>query len=165
MTYNEKMKRKILRIVLWLAVILWMAVIFAFSAQSGSASTGTSDGIVDQVVEGMFGTADRNIIPDSIRIKVSFYVRKAAHFTAFMLLGILCTASLGVDVKRSLTRGAVSLGICVLYAVSDEIHQLFVPGREGRLLDVGIDSAGALCGILVFTLAAGMVRKMLNAKR
>jgi len=40
-----------------------------------------------------------------------------------------------------------SLGICVLYAVSDEVHQLFVPGRGRQVRDVLIDSAGAIVGI------------------
>lgn len=145
------MKRKTLRVVLWLAVVLWMAVIFAFSAESGGASTETSDGVVDCVVEEMFGTSDRDVLDDSVRLKVSFYVRKAAHFLAFMTLGILSSAACRTDIMKTLPACAVSFGICVLYAVSDELHQTFVPGREGRLLDVGIDSAGALCGVLVFT--------------
>lgn len=38
--------------------------------------------------------------------------------------------------------------ICILYAISDEVHQLFVPGRGGQVRDVIIDSAGAIAGIL-----------------
>ncbi len=159
------MNRKIIRITLWLAVILWMAVIFSFSAESGVASTETSDGVVDRVVEEMFGTSDRSIIPDFVRVKVTFYVRKAAHFTAFMLLGILTVSALRVDVKRFLPCGIVSFGICVLYAVSDEVHQLFVPGREGRLLDVGIDTAGALCGILLFCAVFAAVKRVRGKRR
>ncbi len=159
------MKTKILRIALWIAVVLWMAVIFSFSAESGKASTETSDGVVDQVMEEMFGTSDKGIIPDSVRTKITFFVRKTAHFTAFMLLGILTVSALRVDVKRFLPCGIVSFGICVLYAVSDEVHQLFVPGREGRLLDVGIDTAGALCGILLFCAVFAAVKRVRGRRK
>ena len=158
------MKTKILRIALWIAVVLWMAVIFAFSAESGKASTETSDGFVDRVVEEIFGTSDRDTVPDPIRLKISFLVRKAAHFTAFMLLGVLTASALRVDLKLFWLHAGVSLGICVLYAVSDEVHQLFVPGREGRLLDVGIDTAGALCGILLFCAVFAAV-KLVRGRR
>jgi hypothetical protein len=39
-------------------------------------------------------------------------------------------------------------GLCILYAITDEIHQSFVPGRSSRVLDVGIDALGALLGLL-----------------
>ena len=39
-------------------------------------------------------------------------------------------------------------GIAALYAVTDEFHQLFVPGRSGQFSDVVLDSAGALAGLL-----------------
>ena len=45
----------------------------------------------------------------------------------------------------------LSIGISFLYACSDEIHQLFVPGRSGNILDVLIDTVGASVGVLVFS--------------
>ena len=41
-----------------------------------------------------------------------------------------------------------SLLICIMYAVSDEVHQSFVIGRAGRLLDVFIDTLGSITGII-----------------
>ena len=37
--------------------------------------------------------------------------------------------------------------LCILYAISDEIHQHFIPGRSGDLLDVGIDTMGSCLGV------------------
>ncbi len=50
-----------------------------------------------------------------------------------------------------------SLLAAVLYSVSDEIHQYFVPGRACRIFDVGVDSLGALTGILAFVLAVVII--------
>lgn len=43
----------------------------------------------------------------------------------------------------------LALGICILYAISDEFHQLFVPGRGGQIRDVLIDSTGAIVGVAI----------------
>jgi VanZ family protein len=78
--------------------------------------------------------------------------RKAAHFCEYAVLLALWWRALAtrVDSRRAL---AVALGICLLYAISDEFHQTFTNGRRGRPLDVGIDVAGAL------TAAALIARK------
>ena len=47
-------------------------------------------------------------------------------------------------------RPALAVALAALYAVSDEIHQTFVEGRVGAPLDVGIDTLGALVGVLVW---------------
>ena len=49
--------------------------------------------------------------------------------------------------KRKLCLGIL---FCVCYAISDELHQLFVPGRAGRLFDVCVDGAGACFGMVIF---------------
>ena len=69
--------------------------------------------------------------------------RKAAHFTEYALLLALWWRAFAskVSERRAL---ALALGITILYAISDELHQTFVNGRAGRPLDVGIDTAGAL---------------------
>ncbi|MFP5109854.1 VanZ family protein [Neobacillus sp. C211] len=52
------------------------------------------------------------------------------------------------------------IGICVLFAVSDEFHQLFVAGRGAQVKDVFIDSAGAIVGIVIY----GIVNRFLSKK-
>jgi VanZ family protein len=53
----------------------------------------------------------------------------------------------------------LALLICVLYAISDEVHQLFVPGRGGQVKDIIIDSAGATVGIGVYLLISRVVKR------
>ncbi len=67
-------------------------------------------------------------------------LRKGAHLTEYAILGALLLRALGRELP------ALAAGLA--YAVSDEIHQAFVPGRHARLLDVVIDALGVLAGLL-----------------
>ena len=146
------MKTIVIRTVLWTLVVLWMAIIFSFSAETAEESLETSDGIVEVVVEKLLENKKDNMSVseyESFKTKVSHFVRKAAHFSAYMILGILTLSALIVHGQKNKTKAVTSLGICFLYAVSDEIHQIFVPGRAGRFSDVMIDTAGAVLGVLL----------------
>jgi VanZ family protein len=69
-------------------------------------------------------------------------LRKIAHAAEYAVLGALLLRATG---KTGL---AFTLG--ALYAVSDELHQSFVPGRLGSPLDVAIDAAGVAVGIVLW---------------
>jgi VanZ family protein len=69
-------------------------------------------------------------------------LRKLAHLAEYALLGAL--------LLRACRRPAVALALATLYAVSDEVHQVFVEGRHGAPLDVAIDAFGALVGLLAW---------------
>ncbi|MGI6228010.1 MAG: VanZ family protein [Peptococcales bacterium] len=133
------MKRKIYP---WVLVVLWMALIFYLSHKPATESNELSKGITKIIVE----TVEK-VTPD-VDIEVGRFnhiVRKNAHFFSYLVLGILVTNGLrSSETKRYI---GFALLICVLYAISDEIHQIYVPGRSGQIKDVVIDSAGALSGI------------------
>lgn len=145
----------------WGAVILWMALIFILSSQAAEQSAQLSNGITEVIIRIIEKLAP-NIKPDIGGI--SYFVRKNAHFIAYMVLGILASNALG---KRRPSRrpgrnsGIYAFLVCVIYAISDEVHQLFVPGRAGQAMDVLIDSAGALVGIVVFFI----FRKLCSRRR
>ena len=94
-------------------------------------------------------------------------VRKLAHYSIYTLLGFL--ASLTVGRRRLFSKK--SLGVllfCFLYACSDEIHQIFVPGRAGMFTDVLIDTSGALTGMLISMAAMWLyfrIKSRSSAKR
>jgi VanZ family protein len=69
-------------------------------------------------------------------------LRKVAHAAEFAVLGLLLMRAAG-DTRLALVGG-------ILYALSDELHQHFVPGRLGSPLDVLIDSVGVLVGVLAW---------------
>ncbi len=74
-------------------------------------------------------------------------VRKAAHIIEYLVLGSFLLSGFFSETKP---KRSVILTLCtgVLYAASDEIHQIFIPGRTASPIDVGIDTLGILAGII-----------------
>lgn len=90
-----------------------------------------------------------------------FPVRKIAHFAEYMILGVLSAAS-WFFYQEEKNRKPVSLaawGFCILFAVLDELHQAFVPGRTSSLRDVLLDSIGALCGAVLTVCIVKRIRR------
>lgn len=138
-----------IRFILWMGVVTWMAVIFFLSAQEASQSSSLSGSAIWNVVE--ITQPGFRELPreeqDSIVGKYQYIARKSAHMLAYTVLGVLCiTAFFQYSIKRGL-RAAAAFAVCVGYAGTDEVHQLFVAGRSGQITDVGIDAAGAFIGI------------------
>jgi VanZ family protein len=76
-------------------------------------------------------------------------VKKGGHLLSYALLAWLWLRALQSALPpRPLTYAV--LVIAVIYAISDEFHQTFVPGRNGTAVDVLIDSIGALFAILLW---------------
>lgn len=154
------MNKKFIITISWVLVFLWMLIIFRLSSQVAEDSNGLSLGITDLLQK----TLERFAQTDSGSL--NHLVRKGAHFSAYLLLAVLSSNAVRQSGIRGLKSLAAALGICVLYAASDEIHQLFVAGRSGQPLDVLIDSLGACVGIGIFTLVKhcrlGKNRRRLN---
>lgn len=140
----------------WTLVVLWMGLIFYLSHQAGSESSELSAGIVGFIVKLI-----RTILPFiSFDLELlHFFVRKFAHFFAYFLLGLLLIYA--VHIERLPTRRSIlfSFVFTVAYAISDEVHQLFVPGRSGELRDVLIDSFGSAVGMVVYLYGRSFFRK------
>lgn len=140
----------------WTAAAAWMAVIFILSHQPGAVSSGLSSGVTEFLLnlsQGIFKGIDTEIN------EIQFLVRKNAHFFAYLILGILLLNA--IRKKGSLQLQDIFLAIitAILYAVSDEIHQLFIDGRSGEVRDVMIDSAGAGIGIGLYCAIYRLVDK------
>jgi len=140
----------------WTAVILWMAMIFYLSNQPAVESKKLSTDVTKVIAENV-----ENVTPHK-EVNIGSFnhiVRKNAHFFVYLVLGVLVTNALK---RRGLHwYGCIGTAIllCVLYAISDEVHQVFVPGRGPHVKDVLIDSAGASVGIVVYSLI-GRISKL-----
>src|SRR5699024_2840797 len=86
-------------------------------------------------------------------------VRKGAHLSAYFILGILTMFVFEHRINSNTVQMAVAFLLGVLYAASDEVHQLFVPGSSVELREVGMGAVGALCGIIIEVLLQKMFRK------
>ena len=115
-------------------VILWMIFIFVMSSFDATSSSNQSNFIVD-------------IITSIINIKdiglLSLIIRKLAHFIEYFILGILVINFITRYDKKII----IAILLCIIYATSDEIHQIFVPGRSCQIIDIMIDSLGSIMGI------------------
>ena len=138
-----KNKNTLRRMTALLATLGWMALIFGFSAQSGEESGGLSALIsmpVTRAIVACFGTAD----PEALYLQVDGAVRTAAHFGEYAVLGGLLQMTMAAWGLPALWLPWLA---GVLYAVLDEWHQSFSPGRVCDWMDVMIDALGVLCGV------------------
>ena len=139
------MKKTIFAVLL----VLWMGFIFSMSCENAEESSNTSGQTIKVVLSAVpeFEKQPEEVKKNIIE-ELQFITRKSAHFIGYMILGILASGLIlyyGNINKKYL----LAFLICVIYAISDEIHQLFVPGRAGQVRDVLIDSAGSLLGIII----------------
>ena len=122
--------------------IIWMLVIFWFSAQVADDSQEMSDFFV-HLLDAVFSL---DIMKNEIiRDMTSFLVRKAAHMSEYAVLAILFGLTIREYKKEPWL--LLALAATAAYAETDEVHQLFVPGRSGQLKDVLIDTAGGALGL------------------
>ena len=141
--------RKIIKIIL---VVLWMGLIFMFSNDTGVASTKKSDGVIVRTVQKIIGRDLTSKEKEKVLTYLVVPVRKGAHLGVYLILGFLMISLvreyLDINTKALLT----ALFICILYACSDEVHQLFVVGRSCEVKDMIIDSVGSGVGITLYYL-------------
>lgn len=147
-------KTTVFRALSFLLLVGWMIFIFAFSSQNAEKSSQTSSGFVSAVIETVY--PQYNTLSASqqqnVTHTVTLIVRKTAHFSEYFVLGLLAFLTTVTFNKHKLCiRLATAFVFCVLYSISDEIHQHFVPGRACRLIDMLIDSAGSMTAILLLT--------------
>lgn len=156
---NGKIRMK--RILYIILLAGWMAVIFSFSARPADES--------EQMSHSVGKMAGKLLIPDyhtwseqrqeEFAARIDYPVRKGAHMTEFAILGMLLSLAAGTVNERQENAGtdrrraAAVVMAGILYAVSDEVHQLFVPGRSCQVTDVMIDSCGVILGVFFVELA------------
>lgn len=153
-------KMLFLRNLAGILAIVWMCVIFALSAQGKEESGAVSESFTYRVVSStnfFFHLDMDNARVKEIATAIEGFVRKVAHMVEYGILSVLLYIWVGQWPMRFLRRWGTAFGAATVYAATDEIHQLFVPGRAGRFSDVCIDGAGAILGIVVYVLIVKMV--------
>lgn len=140
------MKLKILNIFL---VVLSMTTIFLFSCEKASQSNVTSRSITRTVVNRVVKNKSEKEITKIVK-RSDVITRKIAHFTEYCILGLLVLNMLKDYIQIDKKTILIAIGFCLLYSISDELHQLFVSGRAGRVLDVIIDTFGSFIGTIIY---------------
>lgn len=138
-----------------LLVLAWMAIIFAFSAQDAAESSQTSQSVSYRIAKWQDrffhqGKTEEELVQQVEGMQL--IIRKGAHMSEYAVLAMLLAIHLGYYPFSKKKALLLAFGITVCYAATDEFHQVFVPGRAGRVTDVCIDSIGGLAGILAIVL-------------
>ena len=136
------------RVIFGLLTIAVMVFIFIFSCENADKSSDTSGTIVDLIVNIFYKKFNDMTLAEQTEILdlISHIIRKTAHFVIYAALGFFVFLTSGH--KRMFCRETLwVLLFCGLYAVSDEIHQYFVPGRACMIRDMLLDTCGSITGI------------------
>lgn len=129
-----------------------MGLIFYFSSRTADESAEQS-GMILEFVTKIFGDG----------AVTNFIVRKSAHCLEFTGLALLFNIALCIQRSgKIMPLGAIAF--TSLYAVTDEIHQLFVEGRSCQISDWAIDTAGAVLGTIAFLIIYFAIIKYKKSK-
>lgn len=138
------MLRKTTSIIL---LLLWMTVIFMFSSSGSVKSNDTSGKVISSAISVKDKVTSKETKPETkkkIVKKLNYSVRKSAHVFEYFVLGVLALNVFDAfNVKRKVLFAII---LCILYASSDEFHQLFT-GRTASVTDILLDSVASIVGI------------------
>lgn len=146
------------KIIVGLLALLWMILIFVFSSQTGKESSGLSDTITNFIIKIFYKDYNNFDLSrqQNIYANLSTFVRKSAHACEYGVLSLLVYVF--ILEKKNIYLIIVPVLFSLLYAISDEIHQIFVNGRVGSIIDVLIDTSGSF----VFTMIIFGIHKLIN---
>jgi VanZ family protein len=145
---KKKQVIEIIRRVLIVLIVLWMITVFILSNQNGESSGGLSLAITKFLFKN-----------EQIAEKMDPFIRKCAHMAEYAYGAILIYAyCLTYEKMNSKKQILFTICVTVLYAITDELHQLFVNERAGQITDVLIDAVGSVIGIGLVWIATRLVR-------
>ena len=152
------------RIILGILLIIWASTIFMFSHQGGEQSSSTSQGTVRIVLENIIPNHLTENEKEEIIQKIEPFIRKLAHYAIYIIGGILIYSfmnTFSMTMKRSFLFSQI---IGTGYAITDEWHQYFIPGRSAQISDILLDAFGVLTGIIMMILLQALYNKIKNKK-
>ena len=159
------MKKIVLRIIFLLLLCSTFFVIFGFSSQSGTESSSLSRKVTTKFVNIFPYTRDLSIdTKENLIEHGEIIVRKLAHFSIYTLVGIFIMAFMFTFNTKLKIQFSISLLVGLIYAITDEYHQSWIPGRGPSVMDVCIDTLGVFTGILIVLAIVAIYRAFKNDK-
>lgn len=117
-----------------------MFLIYILSSQPNSGAK--TNYMISKILPGIKET--------SIIETINFIIRKLAHLTEYFILTLLINSLLKEYTLKEKTRLLLSIAICFIYSMTDEIHQSFIQGRTGIFTDCLIDTLGGTIYIVIY---------------
>ena len=155
------MKIKIFRIMMTIALLFTLFIIFGFSSQNGTQSKGISTKVSEIILNfsNIYKKADINEQTRMLN-RTNAIIRKLAHFSIYTLLGLEIMGLMTKTKLKDKTRILITIGLGMSYAILDEFHQSFSPGRTPKVTDVYIDTLGIILGALLVILIRTFYQKI-----
>lgn len=143
--------------IFWGFAIVWMMVMFNLSSDDKEASSYKSRQVTAAVQQLVNELPEDVKLVDSIRNVTEHIVRKTGHVLEYFTLTLLViiASAMSRRNKRQIFGNAVLIPL--LFAISDELHQFYTPGRGPQVTDVAIDSIGILMAITIVFLLSIMM--------
>ena len=145
------------QIIYMFLIIIWMIVVFTFSNEPAEKSSKVSGGITEKVVHVI--TKDNEKVTQTQKDTIETIIRKCAHFVLYAIGGYLVANFVNTTKAQDRRILLYAILFTFTYAITDEVHQLFVPGRSGEIRDVIIDTAGGSCGAVLFWILRKIIRR------
>lgn len=150
------MKIKTKKIITIILIIAWMTLVFYFSNQVSDESSKLSGGITRAILN-FFNILESKTLQQQSEIET--IIRKLAHYSIYALGGILILLHVNLYRINKKQKVIISWLIGTAYAITDEVHQYFIPGRSCEIRDVCIDSLGVITGIIILMLILRMIKR------
>lgn len=142
--------KKIRIIVSWMPVLFVMGLIFRFSSQVAYESAQTSFSLLLFIENLLSVTFDHALL------------RKLAH--AFEYFVLSSTIFFAMHISFGRIRPVFTVVLSTFYGITDEIHQIFVPGRACMAFDVFVDMCGATVGVLMCVFLSWLIGVRIKTK-
>ncbi|MFY9607201.1 MAG: VanZ family protein [Blastocatellia bacterium] len=141
----------------WLPVVAMLLLMYWFSTDALSGEN--TRGIIESILS-WFGY---HASPKQLT-RINYFVRKGAHFTEYAILAALLFRAFRADspLRWRLRWSVYSLGVALVWAALDELHQGFTRTRGGSVYDSLLDSSGALFMLIGITIVSRGREKAIN---
>lgn len=128
----------------YLPLLVWLAFISYASTDTFSAAN--TSRIIGPLILWMFPHTS----PETLAT-IQFFTRKVAHFTEYAILGFLAARAFRTSPRPAIRNRwfLICATIVVVYALTDEYHQSFVPSRTASIFDSLLDMAGGLTALII----------------
>ncbi len=166
----KKLKINIFRAIIICCLLALFVTIFSFSNQTSEVSGGLSRKITYEITKNIKHIQQLDEPEkENILSKIETFIRKLAHYTLYALVGFLMMLLMVTYNLKQIKRSGISFGVGLIYAISDEVHQSFVPGRGPMVQDVLLDSFGVISGIvlcmLIIAIISHIMKKLNKCKK
>ena len=150
---EDKLSKRVLKVITLTLVILWCIVIFYLSHQNSSVSSRNSLDIIKFITDNVFNK-DINMLNT-----INEMFRTFMHGFVYFILSFLTLTYLKIWNKYNILNSII---FTFIYSITDEVHQYYIPGRAFQFSDIVVDFIGNIIGVMVFILVSKLLYYILN---